>query len=574
MNAPPLNRRDRDLLALVATFPLAATRTLALLAGYGAARDGWRALDRLRGAGLIVDLRPPGRARPGGARWWPTRAGRCALVPPQSAGRPRPSRQPERPAPRLLDPDATEARDALHTLAALLLLEAATPVTLHTWERRYRAGRAVWPARLGFATGEGDERADYLLLPIAAHGVVPASRIAALDAWALARAAGLAGATARTAADGAVGAGAVPRLVIAAPATSTDTWRAALDDALRAARLAPGEGRVLTWAQIDTAVRRGAAPRVASRVTVAPDLVEHARLHAGMVGDAAPVARARPPSPLGGRAGEHAGRIVGLLARHPFLTVGQVATLQGLPTASTRRRCARLRAAGLLRVADDRECPATTGRAGHLEATRAGLRLAAARDGLTLAAALAREGFAGGGPDDPHGARPRLLATFAHTQGCAAFVVALARAGRTPGATAGRLLDWRNVVAAGATHARPDAALRWRRSVDGAVVDGWLEVDRATERGAAVARKLGAYAREVAGWGAAPLPTLLIVTTTAAAEARLARYAAWARARWRALADLTILLTTTARLADDPAGPLGAVWRCADEVPLRCRWMS
>lgn len=73
--------------------------------------------------------------------------------------------------------------------------------------------------------------------------------------------------------------------------------------------------------------------------------------------------------------------------------------------------------------------------------------------------------------------------------------------------------------------------------------------------------------------GAIPLPTLLIVTTTDAAEVRLARYAAWSQAHWQALADLPILLTTTARLADDPAGPLGAVWQRADEGTLRCRWI-
>jgi hypothetical protein len=279
--------------------------------------------------------------------------------------------------------------------------------------------------------------------------------------------------------------------------------------------------------------------------------------------------RAQPSSLT---ASEDAGRIVGLVARHPFLTVDEVATLQGLSLGSVRRLCKRLRDTELVRTVAATEYPAGSGRADHLEATRTGLTAAAARDGLTLAQAVAREGFAGGGPDDPLGARSRLLATFAHTRGCAAFVLALVRAGQRDDDTAGRLLDWRNVVSAGCRYARPDAAITWQRAADGAIDRCWLEFDRGTERGDAVDRKLCAYAHEVADWGPDPLPNLLIVTTSSAAEDRLIAAADWFRVRSSTLTALVILSTTTARLSGHPAGPLGAIWRhTAGDAPL-CTW--
>lgn len=123
--------------------------------------------------------------------------------------------------------------------------------------------------------------------------------------------------------------------------------------------------------------------------------------------------------------------------------------------------------------------------------------IAATRDDLSLARALVREGFFGGGPGDPPGTYPCLLEMFAHTRGCAAFAIALARADQRPGPDAGQRCDRRNPVADAGRHARPDAALTRHRAVDGSIFHAWLEYDRGTERGAAYARSFRAYAREV-----------------------------------------------------------------------------
>ena len=92
----------------------------------------------------------------------------------------------------------------------------------------------------------------------------------------------------------------------------------------------------------------------------------------------------------------------------------------------------------------------------------------------------------------------------------------------------------------------------------------FLEYDRGTERAREYAAKLEAYyryrdsgaaARDYAGF-----PTVLVVTTRAAAEARFAHeaYLAWER---RGGKPLPILLTTTHLIETHPEGILGPIWR-------------
>lgn len=575
MSATTLGARDRATLALVATFPLAATRALALLAGYGTARDGWRALDRLREAGFVTPLAAPYYSRSSGSLWWPTRAGRALIVAPSEQRPEASARYTDRPAHRLLSPALSQARAALYALASALLLDADSPAQLCAWECGYqlqpmalppawrdsRAARVRWPARLGFTSGGDGAAHELLLLPILAPVPIPTRWQRALAAWSAAHIRRTEEVTHGSPRCAEPRRAILPNLIIAAPPAVADEWRATLGDA----------ARVLTWPQIDATLERATATPLRPRITIEPAAAQTMSTRTGIL-----IALSAPNSvagPSDSGLGECAKRILGLLARHPFLTVAEIAILQGRAPASVRRLCGRLRHHGLLRVLDQAEYVGFGGHAVHLEATREGLSLAARREGLSLAAALAREGFAGGGPGDPLGARHRLLATFAHTRGCAAFVVALARAGRRPDTDMGYLSDWRNVVAAGTSHARPDAVVAWYRMADGVGFQVWLEFDRGTERGAALARKFRAYAREVEGREAMALPTLLIVTTTRAAESRLADEVAWSREHRPALSRLPILLTTTAHLAADPSGPLGTIWRSAEgEESLRRRW--
>jgi hypothetical protein len=108
----------------------------------------------------------------------------------------------------------------------------------------------------------------------------------------------------------------------------------------------------------------------------------------------------------------------------------------------------------------------------------------------------------------------------------------------------------------------------------------FVEYDRGTERAREYAAKLesyyryrdsGASARDYAGF-----PTILVVTTRAAAEARFAHvaYLAWDRRGGKAL---PILLTTTQLIQQSAHGILGPIWRTAGSMsshePVRGFWL-
>jgi hypothetical protein len=108
----------------------------------------------------------------------------------------------------------------------------------------------------------------------------------------------------------------------------------------------------------------------------------------------------------------------------------------------------------------------------------------------------------------------------------------------------------------------------------------FVEYDRGTERAREYAAKLesyyryrdsGASARDYAGF-----PTILVITTRAAAEARFvhAAYLAWERRGGKAL---PILLTTTQLIQQSPHGILGPIWRTAGRMssrePVRGFWL-
>ena len=122
------------------------------------------------------------------------------------------------------------------------------------------------------------------------------------------------------------------------------------------------------------------------------------------------------------------------------------------------------------------------------------------------------------------------------------------------------LIDWRPAAVCARGRMRPDAYGIYRYA--GRTYGFSLEVDRSTEDAEDYLQKFqayysyletGAYERDYADF-----PTILVVTTSYAAERRIA-------AVLRALAvgrtPVPVLLTTTGLIAQDRDGPLGRIWR-------------
>jgi hypothetical protein len=151
-----------------------------------------------------------------------------------------------------------------------------------------------------------------------------------------------------------------------------------------------------------------------------------------------------------------------------------------------------------------------------------------------------------------------------HTVGANEIFVAMAvnaREATTRGADEA-LEEWRSAAPCERRHCKPDGYGCFRR---GNVRYGFLlEYDRATERDSQYRTKLITYLAYLRGGQAARdykgFPTILFVTTSPAAEERMARVAGriWARMGERAL---PILTTTTQRIGADARGVLGSIWR-------------
>jgi hypothetical protein len=226
---------------------------------------------------------------------------------------------------------------------------------------------------------------------------------------------------------------------------------------------------------------------------------------------------------------------------------------------------------GLARAVTNEEVPPSLRCQGHLlELTVEGLAILAGYLGLPLATAVRYHGLAGGGPATPVGPRRALARNLAHTLGADAVFVAMARAARIH---RGQLLEWRNAAACVHGRVRPDG---YGLVHLGANEYGFfLEFDRGTVRPAALRAKFAAYqryrasaraAREYAGF-----PTILVVTTSQSAEARLADAVASAGAGYDR--SLPVFLTTVDRIAAHVLGPLGPVWRQPQDK-LRNSWLA
>jgi DNA-binding MarR family transcriptional regulator len=283
------------------------------------------------------------------------------------------------------------------------------------------------------------------------------------------------------------------------------------------------------------------------------------------------------------RSAGQADEVFALVARHPLVTRQQLALLLGTSSARIARLVAELIERGWVRPISSDDLPQRLvgssrdplRRLGLVELTAAGRQEAARRLLVRAGLARRRHGLVRG-----EAARTRFLRQLHHTLGANAFFVDVAVAARRATRCGGdeALVDWRAAAACARGRCRPDGYGCYRR---GPYRFGFfLEYDRGTERPGQHAAKLaayyryrasGAYTRDYEGF-----PTLLVVTTDEAAEARFAHQAHLAQQYGGV--PLLLFLTTTARIQAHPEGGLGPVWRrpgpaWAAERAARVAWL-
>jgi hypothetical protein len=257
-----------------------------------------------------------------------------------------------------------------------------------------------------------------------------------------------------------------------------------------------------------------------------------------------------------------------LVGRHPFLPLGELATLLDIRVSDVRTRLERLARAGLLRWVVMMQdlgqlplglAPEELARVDLCELTREGLRALAACLGLSQATTEGLHGLAGGGPSQATRTRRPLVRAVAHALRADAVFVALhvALSDRRRGSG---LVRWDNAAAAMRGRCRPDGYGACR--LDDRDVGIFLEYDRGTESARDYAGQRAAYyAYRDSGRAArdyATFPTILVVTDGSEEPVlRSARAAAIARP----VSAFPILVTTTGWIAGHPHGLLGPIWR-------------
>lgn len=576
---------ERETLRLVDLLPLASAATIALLSGLREVDSANRLLAALEHRGFAAFASPPAERGRSARLWYPTSEGRALLLADSCHG-PEVRCAGSLQLRRLLA--ALPLVEALHQLigaiaaAPGLVGVAATAArpTLLDWRQPWRgiyyparsaSGRAASVALHGAAEIAWGDRASARILVQADLGTLP------FAAWATLLAGLMDYRDARRSSPRAYHNPALdplppppPLIVIAEDAGRRDEW-------LRAIRAgAHDRGRRPEDYAIDVHTRAALDARVTGANSAALPSVRRASstgrepVHACETNLAARGAgrwrgeRAGWPDALVLRPREW--RCLEILARHPFLTGADLATLLGSPLNNVEADRARLARRGLLEFlqpAPSRGRPPTRGQLAEL--TVRGLRARARWEGLTLGQAVRWSGFVGGGTRSPIGDRARLARNLDHTRGVASVIVSLYRAANRPvAARAGaRVLLWENAAACAAGSVQPDA--RVRMAWGGAMYEALLEYDRGTEWRERWLTKARAWANALIGsLSRARVPVIWVVTEGDAAERRIARLLSEAGHAWNC--PLPVLVTTTARLMADPDGPLGAVWRgLADE---------
>jgi hypothetical protein len=268
-------------------------------------------------------------------------------------------------------------------------------------------------------------------------------------------------------------------------------------------------------------------------------------------------------------------RVLDLLARHPFLTVYEVAVFTGASRAQAAARLLRLTRTRLVESVWAEPIPQGCG--ALYEATLHGLYVASARLGLSLEAAVRFCHLAGGGPAEPVGGRRGLVRSLAHTHGINATIAGFVATSLVTSRIDGDgLLRWESEGEASDFGLRPDGygVYQFERQRYGF----FLEFDRGTMSRRDYEQKLEAYYAyrrddRAVGRYANGFPQVLFVTTSAAAEERFAETAR--RVGSAHVQPLTIWLTTEARIhaASNHVGLIGRIWRQPeDRLDVRRRW--
>jgi DNA-binding Lrp family transcriptional regulator len=564
--------RCNAILYLLARLPFLDIRILQQLAGQHGAASMYCSVARLQKSGLITSIQPPVYTPNSPHLFYLTDLGLATVALDLNSD---PLHLAQRFHLRCSDlvkliPQLRLLLDTYELLGALAASRSGRP-TLLAWERPWRrrypraAGRSVGLVTLpAYAVLAWNGVAgSYLLLPDA--GTIPLRlQRATLAHLLLFR---------RTRE------GHLPLLLIATTDRArAGAWERLLHDLVRARREAPLATRVVHWDDLPHGL---VDVPVAGDEQTLDDLVLPVRL--------APLSARRPSSPIPRIVGdviatpEHAStknlgrvalvvaptdfRLLEVVGFHPFLTVNQLSGVLGCGTASVRRRVKRLVELGLIqRVSMDEIGEDATQELSEL--TAGGLRLVAARLGLSLAVAVRELGLVGGGVDAPLGSRRKLIGTLSHTRGVDDVFVRLYRQARARAATGcdEEVVEWQNAAACSRRHLRPDGYGVYRH---GTRYDGFfLEYDRGTMNARDYFKKFGAYYR----YGVThrferdfnSYPTILVVTSDNAAEERIARVARAAAVGQ--LGKLPLLLTCQWRIDDvgNPDGLLGPIWREPD----------
>ena len=564
---------DKALLLLLARLPFLSAHLAAPLAGGVSRRQVERQLRRLAEVGGVDHVCPPTRPGRTAGLYYPTDLGLAVValglgVDVHDLARRLCLRRDDLLArlPDILP--LLAAYEILATVAASRPGGATLLAWIYPWRVRFRrlntrmTHRVAVPAYAALARKDGC--GEYLLLPdLASFPFAVYRRMSDhLALWQVASRL------------------AVPPLVIATPSTErASLWYEALATASRRCPASPLTTAITLRAKLpDTRELlarlprqpRENAPNLTQWITDSPlpALPPASRLP-NLVGELqhGPIPRRRPArlgqvslqlSPAGYS-------LLDLIARHPFLTLSDVADVLGWTVHWAREQRNHLMRLGLVKLVEVKEIRAENAAGGLAELTHDGLALVAARQGLPLVTAARVNGLAGGGPEHSVGARRKLLQTLPHTLGVNHFFVGAYRTAtsRRKRGHDDALVEWRNAVACSQRLIRPDGYGLYRR--DGAEFGFFLELDRATMKTHQYYAKFAAYyaylERRLFDRDYDGMPTVLIVTTEAEAEDRIAyalRQMSTARSSF-----LPAFLTTAWRLEDrrHADGLLSPLWR-------------
>ena len=258
-------------------------------------------------------------------------------------------------------------------------------------------------------------------------------------------------------------------------------------------------------------------------------------------------------------------QLLDFIARHPFLSKEDIALVFGWEPGWARQRRNRLIRLGLMRLVTPDEVGEEMAMRDLVEVTYMGLLLVAAHQGLSLAMAVRHNGLAGGGPDEPVGARESLVRYFVHTLGVNDVCLEWYRVAKRF-VERGRnheVLDWQNSAACSRKILRPDGYVLYQCGEQ--VVEAFMEYDRGKMSYRDHRDKFKIYAgyieRELYRRDYGGMPKILVITTNDVAMERIAR-AVRDVERLRGV-DLPVRITTEGRIHDpgNPASLLGAIWR-------------